>query len=79
MEQGASGVLLYEVGPRDGLQNEPETISTQAKRELILRLAGAGLRRIEITSFVSPAWIPQLADGGLHVGGPERRLSFPRA
>jgi hydroxymethylglutaryl-CoA lyase len=64
VEQGAVDVLLYEVGPRDGLQNEPETVPTEAKRELILRLAGAGLRRIEITSFVSPRWIPQLADGG---------------
>ena len=55
-------VLLYEVGPRDGLQNEPETVPTEAKRELITRLGSAGLRRIEITSFVSPRWIPQLAD-----------------
>jgi hydroxymethylglutaryl-CoA lyase len=63
VEPGAADVLLYEVGPRDGLQNEPETFPTEAKRELILRLAAAGLRRIEITSFVSPKWIPQLADG----------------
>jgi hydroxymethylglutaryl-CoA lyase len=55
-------VLIYEVGPRDGLQNEPESVPTAAKRELITRLALAGLRRIEITSFVSPKWIPQLAD-----------------
>ncbi len=58
-----SDVCIYEVGPRDGLQNEPETVSTDAKRELIARLASAGLRRIEVTSFVSPKWIPQLADG----------------
>jgi hydroxymethylglutaryl-CoA lyase len=64
VEPSAPDVLLYEVGPRDGLQNEPETVSTEAKRELIVRLARAGLRRIEITSFVSPRWIPQLADGG---------------
>ncbi len=50
------------MGPRDGLQNESETVPTPAKRELISRLAGAGLRRIEVTSFVSPRWIPQLAD-----------------
>jgi hydroxymethylglutaryl-CoA lyase len=55
-------VLLYEVGPRDGLQNEPDTVSTVTKRELVTRLALAGLRRIEVTSFVSPKWIPQLAD-----------------
>jgi hydroxymethylglutaryl-CoA lyase len=58
----APAVLIYEVGPRDGLQNEPERVATEAKRELITRLALAGLRRIEITSFVSPRWIPQLAD-----------------
>jgi hydroxymethylglutaryl-CoA lyase len=55
-------VLLYEVGPRDGLQNEPDNVPTTAKRELVTRLALAGLRRIEVTSFVSPKWIPQLAD-----------------
>jgi hydroxymethylglutaryl-CoA lyase len=58
----APAVLLYEVGPRDGLQNEPDSVPTAAKRELVTRLALAGLRRIEITSFVSPKWIPQLAD-----------------
>ena len=55
-------VLIYEVGPRDGLQNEPETVPTAVKADLIARLASAGLARIEITSFVSPKWIPQLAD-----------------
>jgi hydroxymethylglutaryl-CoA lyase len=55
-------VTLYEVGPRDGLQNEPDTIATSAKLEMIERLVAAGLRRVEVTSFVSPKWIPQLAD-----------------
>ena len=55
-------VTVYEVGPRDGLQNEPETVATAAKVELVDRLGRAGLRRIEVTSFVSPRWIPQLAD-----------------
>ncbi|MDJ0865581.1 MAG: hydroxymethylglutaryl-CoA lyase [Myxococcota bacterium] len=55
-------ITVYEVGPRDGLQNEAESVPTDAKLELLRRLAGAGLRRIEITSFVSPKWIPQLAD-----------------
>jgi hydroxymethylglutaryl-CoA lyase len=55
-------VLVYEVGPRDGLQNEPDQVPTASKRELVTRLALAGLRRIEVTSFVSPKWIPQLAD-----------------
>jgi hydroxymethylglutaryl-CoA lyase len=58
-----SDVCIYEVGPRDGLQNEPETVPTDAKLELVRRLAAAGLSRIEVTSFVSPKWIPQLADG----------------
>ncbi len=55
-------VCIYEVGPRDGLQNEPETVPTDAKLELVRRLAASGLSRIEVTSFVSPKWIPQLAD-----------------
>jgi len=55
-------ITLYEVGPRDGLQNEPDAVPTDAKVELVTRLAAAGLRRIEATSFVSPKWIPQLAD-----------------
>lgn len=54
--------ILQEVGPRDGLQNEAGTLPTPAKLELIERLALSGLRRIEVTSFVSPRWIPQLAD-----------------
>jgi hydroxymethylglutaryl-CoA lyase len=57
-------VQIVEVGPRDGLQNEPtdRPVATQVKRELIERLADAGLRRIEATAFVSPRRIPQLAD-----------------
>ena len=55
-------VVLYEVGPRDGLQNEPDQVPTAQKRELVTRLGLAGLQRIEVTSFVSPKWIPQLAD-----------------
>ncbi|HVN40405.1 MAG TPA: hydroxymethylglutaryl-CoA lyase [Myxococcota bacterium] len=50
------------MGPRDGLQNEPETVATEQKLALIEGLARAGLRRIEVSSFVSPKWIPQLAD-----------------
>ncbi|WP_394837750.1 hydroxymethylglutaryl-CoA lyase [Pendulispora rubella] len=55
-------VSIYEVSPRDGLQNEKVTVSTPDKIRLIDALAQAGLQRIEITSFVSPKWIPQLAD-----------------
>jgi hydroxymethylglutaryl-CoA lyase len=56
-------VTLYEVGPRDGLQNESRLIPTDDKVALIDALSGTGLRAIEITSFVNPKWIPQLADG----------------
>ena len=55
-------VTVYEVSPRDGLQNEANILSLEAKRELIEALARAGLRHIEVTSFVSPRWVPQLAD-----------------
>jgi hydroxymethylglutaryl-CoA lyase len=55
-------VTIYEVGPRDGLQNEQTTVPVEVKAELIARLADAGLRVIETTSFVRPEWVPQLAD-----------------
>jgi hydroxymethylglutaryl-CoA lyase len=55
-------VTIYEVGPRDGLQNEQTTVPVEVKAELIGRLADAGLRVIEATSFVHPTWVPQLAD-----------------
>src|SRR5690349_7603731 len=56
-------VRIREVGPRDGFQNEPETIATADKVRLIEMLAGTGLRRLEMTSFVRADVIPQLADG----------------
>jgi hydroxymethylglutaryl-CoA lyase len=56
-------VKIREVGPRDGFQNEPEVIPTEEKVRLIGMLADSGLRRIELTSFVRPDVIPQLADG----------------
>jgi hydroxymethylglutaryl-CoA lyase len=55
-------VKIVEVGPRDGLQNEAQVVPTEIKIELIERLAGAGLRVIEATSFVSPKWVPQMGD-----------------
>ena len=58
----ADRVRIYEVGPRDGLQNESTAVPTAAKRRYIELLVAAGLREIEATSFVSPATIPQLAD-----------------
>jgi len=57
-----SDVSLYEVSPRDGLQNEAAYVSLEGKRRLLEALFMAGLRRVEVTSFVSPKWIPQLAD-----------------
>ena len=55
-------VRIVEVGPRDGLQNEKQALPTATKLELIERLVAAGLRDIEATSFVSPKWVPQMAD-----------------
>jgi hydroxymethylglutaryl-CoA lyase len=57
-----SRVRMVEVGPRDGLQNEPATVPTEVKVGLIDRLTDAGLLAIEATSFVSPKWVPQMAD-----------------
>ena len=55
-------VTLVEVGPRDGLQNEAQPVAAAHKIELVHRLQSAGLREIEVTSFVSPKWVPQMAD-----------------
>jgi hydroxymethylglutaryl-CoA lyase len=55
-------VKIVEVGPRDGLQNEPREVPTAVKLELIERLADAGLPAVEATAFVSPKWVPQMAD-----------------
>jgi hydroxymethylglutaryl-CoA lyase len=55
-------VTVYEVGPRDGLQNEQATVPVEVKAEFISRLVAAGLRIVEATSFVHPKWVPQLAD-----------------
>lgn len=57
-----ASVRIVEVGPRDGLQNEARAVPTATKIELIERLAAAGLRTIESTAFVSPKWVPQMAD-----------------
>jgi hydroxymethylglutaryl-CoA lyase len=59
-----NSVSIREVGPRDGFQNEPETIPTDRKVELIEALARTGLERLEVTSFVRADVIPQLADAG---------------
>lgn len=57
-------VTIYEVGPRDGLQNEKNPMPTDVKAEFVRRLVAAGLETVETTSFVNPAWVPQLADAG---------------
>ncbi|MEM7247815.1 MAG: hydroxymethylglutaryl-CoA lyase [Acidobacteriota bacterium] len=63
MSRWPERVTVYEVGPRDGLQNVPDTISTETKVRFVEALRGAGLPAVEVTSFVSPKWVPQLADG----------------
>jgi hydroxymethylglutaryl-CoA lyase len=55
-------VSIYEVSPRDGLQNEAIVVPLDAKKQLVTALVAAGIKRLEITSFVSPKWVPQLAD-----------------
>ena len=72
-------IRIVEVGPRDGLQNEKTIIATAAKIELIDRLSATGLRSIEATSFVSPKWVPQLADAAEVFAAIQRRegVSYP--
>ncbi|AXQ28570.1 hydroxymethylglutaryl-CoA lyase [Solimonas sp. K1W22B-7] len=66
-------VKLVEVGARDGLQNEPGVVATATKLALIGKLADAGLRYIEATAFVSPKWVPQMADQDTVMRGAPRR------
>ena len=73
MNELPTNVRIREVGPRDGFQNEPETISTAEKVRLIDLLSASGLRRIEVTSFVRPEVIPQLADATEVLGAVKRR------
>ena len=58
----ADRIRLVEVGPRDGLQNEPSLIATDLKVAFVDALSRSGLTDIEVSSFVSPRWVPQLAD-----------------
>jgi hydroxymethylglutaryl-CoA lyase len=67
-----STVKLLDVGPRDGLQNEKQPVDTAAKVELVHRLQAAGLREIEVTSYVSPKWVPQMADNHAVMSGIRR-------
>ncbi|WP_140626061.1 hydroxymethylglutaryl-CoA lyase [Methylibium rhizosphaerae] len=68
-----SRVTIVDVGPRDGLQNEKQPVDTVHKIELVHRLQAAGLREIEATSFVSPKWVPQMADNAAVMAGIERK------
>ncbi len=72
-EDGANRVSIVEMAPRDGLQNEKVLIDTQDKIRLVDRLSGCGFERIEVTSFVSPKWVPQLADAADVMAGIARR------
>lgn len=66
-------VKLVDVGPRDGLQNEKTMVPAAVKIELVHRLQAAGLREIEVTSFVSPKWVPQMADNAEVMAGIQRK------
>ncbi len=67
-------VKLVDVGPRDGLQNEKQLIDAAVKIELVHRLQAAGLREIEVTSYVSPKWVPQMADNAQVMAGIQRMV-----
>ena len=68
-----SRVQLIDVGPRDGLQNEKQPVPAAVKIELVHRLQAAGLSEIEVTSFVSPKWVPQMADNAEVMAGIQRQ------
>ena len=72
-------VKIVEVGPRDGLQNEPKSVPATVKIELVRRLVEAGLRSVEATAFVSPKWVPQMADHAEVMAGVEKRpgVAYP--
>jgi len=66
-------VTIVDVGPRDGLQNEKANVATEHKVELVHRLQAAGLKEIEVTSFVSPKWVPQMGDNAAVMAGVNRK------
>lgn len=68
-----SRVKLVDVGPRDGLQNEKQNVPANVKIDLVHRLQAAGLKEIEVTSFVSPKWVPQMADNAAVMAGITRQ------
>ena len=69
----AEHVTIFEMGPRDGLQNEARPISTEDKIKLVDMLTGCGFAKIEVASFVSPKWVPQMADGTEVLAGVSRK------
>jgi hydroxymethylglutaryl-CoA lyase len=73
MNNTPSRVKLVDVGPRDGLQNEKQPVPASVKIELVHRLQAAGLKDIEVTSFVSPKWVPQMADNAEVMAGITRQ------
>lgn len=73
MKEHSNHVTIVEMAPRDGLQNERQPIDTARKIELVNLLSDSGFDRIEVTSFVSPRWVPQLADAAAVMAGIERR------
>ena len=73
---GSNSVSIIEVGPRDGLQSEPEILSTESKLEFIGRAIDAGIRRMEVTSFVHPKRVPQMADAEDVIRGLPKRDDF---
>ena len=68
----AEAVTIFEVGPRDGLQNEARAIATADKIRLVDLLSQTGLSKLEVTSFVSPKWVPQMADAAEVLAGISR-------
>ncbi len=72
-------VTIFEVGPRDGLQNEKTEIATKDKIKLVDLLSQTGLRKIEVTSFVSTKWVPQMADAAQVMAGIQRRADVDYA
>ena len=72
-----ASVKIIEVGPRDGLQNEQQTISAETKIELVNRLSQAGFANVEAASFVSPKWVPQMATSSEVMAGIKRSPAHP--
>lgn len=72
-DQPSNHVTIVEMAPRDGLQNEKQQVDTAHKIELVDLLSDCGFERIEVTSFVSPKWVPQLGDAAAVMAGIERR------